>query len=119
MPKTPHRQTTETKTLTPTESLYRDQPQPKPPEPPKPEIKIPQFKKEKPLPPSQKSRVFENKTPVPDNAAASHGGQMNIPTGFQQTPGVSSSGVQMPGDAGGQFSTRYGLYIAAARRRVH
>src|SRR5258706_651071 len=118
IPMPPPPEITETKTFDPTESLYKEQPQPKPPEPPKPEIKIPQFKKEKPLPPSPKSKVLENKPPVPDNAAPSHGGQMNRPTGYQQTPGVSSSGVQMPGDAGGQFATRYGWYIAAARRRV-
>jgi len=109
---------TDSRTFDPTESLYKQLPQPKPPEPPKPEIKIPKFTKEKPLPPSPKSRVFESKTPVPDNAAPSNGGRPNIPTGYQQTPGVSSSGVQMPGDAGGQFATRYGWYIAAARRRV-
>jgi TonB family protein len=118
VPMPPPPEITDSKTFDPTESLYKETPQPKPPEPPKPEIKIPQFKKEKPLPPSPKSRVFENKTPVPDNAAPSHGGQANLHTGYQQTPGVSSSGVQMPGDAGGQFATRYGWYIAAARRRV-
>ena len=109
---------TDSRTFDPTESLYKELPQPKPPEPPKPEVKIPQFTKEKPLPPSPKSRVFENKTIVPDNAAPSNGGRPNIPTGYQQTPGAASSGVQMPGDAGGQFATRYGWYIAAARRRV-
>lgn len=118
LPMPPPPEITESKTFDPTESLYKEQPKPKPPEPPKPEVKIPEFKKEKKLPPTPKSRTFENKTPVPDNAAPSHGGQMNIPTGYQQTPGVSSSGVQMPGDAGGQFATRYGWYIAAARRRV-
>ena len=118
IPMPPPPEVTESKTFDPRDTLYKEQPQPKPPEPPKPEVKIPEFKKEKKLPPSPKSKVFENKTPVPDNAAPSHGGQMNIPTGFQQTPGVSSSGVQMPGDAGRQFATRYGWYIAAARRRV-
>src|SRR5258708_11785399 len=80
IPMPPPPEITEAKTFDPTNSLYKEQPQPKPPEPPKPEIKIPQFKKEKPLPPSQKSKVFENKAPVPDNAAPSHASQLNIPS---------------------------------------
>ena len=64
IPMPPPPELTESKTFDPTDSLYKSLPQPKPPEPPKPEIKIPKFTKEKPLPPSPKSRAFENKTPL-------------------------------------------------------
>src|SRR6266852_2681680 len=93
-------------------------PMPQPPEPPKPEIKIPKFTKEKPLPPSPKSRAFENKTPVPDNAAPSNGGRMTPPTGYQQTTGYASNGVQMQGPTGGDFAGRYPAYVEAIRRRI-
>src|SRR5580704_4867965 len=47
------------KTIDPTKSLYKEQPQPKPPEPPKEVAKIPKFEKEKPPKPvSPPSKVF-------------------------------------------------------------
>jgi TonB family protein len=117
MPKPPD--VTESKTFDPTDSLYKTQPQPKPPEPPKPEIKIPEFKKEKP--PKQKerpSRVFDNPTPVPDNAVAQHGGKMNVPTGTAPVPGAAAPGVNIQGQGGGDFASRYGWYIDAVRRKI-
>jgi TonB family protein len=117
MPKPPD--VTESRTFDPTDSLYKTVPQPKPPEPPKPEVKIPEFKKEKP--PKQvehKSRVFENPGPVPDNAVAQHGGKMNVPTGTAQVPGAAAPGVNMQGQGGGDFALRYGWYVDAVRRKI-
>ncbi len=88
-------------------------------EPPPPDVtKLPQFSKDKPLPPSHKSKVFENKTPPPANAVPyGRGGSPDLPTGYSQNPG-SSSGVAIQGQGGGDFATRYGWYVAAARRRI-
>lgn len=117
MPKPPD--ITESKTFDPTESLYKTLPQPKPPEPPKPEVKIPEFKKEKP--PKQiehRSKTFDNPTPAPDNAVAANGGKMNVPTGTAQAPGAAAPGVNIQGQGGGDFASRYGWYIDAVRRKV-
>jgi protein TonB len=118
MPKPP--EVTESRTFDPTDSLYKAQPQPKPPEVPKDVTKIPEFKKEKP--PKQiehKSRVFDDPTPPPDNAVPGHGGRMNLPTGTAQTPGAPMSGVNIQGQGGGDFATRYGWYIESVRRRIN
>jgi len=117
MPKPPD--VTESKTFDPTDSLYKTQPQPKPPEPPKPEVKIPEFKKEKP--PKQiahPSKTFDNPTPVPDNAVAQHGGKMDLPTGTSNVAGAAAPGVTVQGQGGGDFASRYGWYIDAVRRKI-
>lgn len=117
MPKAPVLE--DSKTFDPTNSLYKEQPQPKPPEIPKEVEKIPKFEKEKP--PKQiehKSKVFENKNPPPDNAVSGHGGQPNIPTGYSQTNGASSPGVAISNQAGGDFAGRYPAYVEAIRRRI-
>ena len=117
MPKPPD--VTESKTFDPTDSLYKTQPQPKPPEPPKPEVKIPEFKHEKP--PKQiehRSKTFDNPTPVPDNAVAQNGGKMNVPTGTAPVPGAAAPGVNIQGQGGGDFAARYGWYIDAVRRKI-
>jgi TonB family protein len=106
-------------TVDPTKSLYKEQPQPKPPEPPKEVTNIKKFEKEKPPKPVQPpSKVFEKKTPPPDNAVPGHGGPANLPTGYQQTPGSASSGVAMTNQAGGDFAGRYPAYVAAIVRRI-
>ena len=71
-------------------------------------------------PPSPPSKVFEPKKPPPDNAINyGKGGRPPLPTGNTSTPGVSaSSGVPLPGQGGGDFATRFGWYIQAAKRRV-
>ncbi len=51
---------TESKAVDPTKGLHKEEP-PKPPEPKTDAEKIPKFEKEKPLPPSKKSRTFESK----------------------------------------------------------
>jgi TonB family protein len=109
---------TESKAVDPTKGLHKEEP-PKPPEPKTDATKIPAFTKEKPLPPSPKSRTLENKTPVHDNDINyGQGGNPDLPTGNSQTPGSGSSGVTVQGQGGADFATRYGWYIAAARRRV-
>jgi TonB family protein len=117
MPKPPD--VTESKTFDPTDSLYKTQPQPKPPEPPKPEVKIPEFKKEKPPKQIQRpSKTFDNPTPVPDNAVAQHGGKMDLPTGTSNVAGAAAPGVTVQGQGGGDFASRYGWYIDAVRRKI-
>jgi periplasmic protein TonB len=115
MPKEPV--VTESNVVDPTKSLHKEEEKPKPPEPPTPAEKIPKFKEEKPLPPTHKSKVFENKTPPPDNAVPGHGGVPNLPTGVGSTPG-SSPGLAIQGQGGSDFASRYGWYIESVKRRI-
>jgi TonB family protein len=116
MPKEPV--VTESQVVDPTKGLFKEEP-PKPPEPKTDATKIPEFKKEKPLPPTHKSKTFENKTPPPENAVPyGKGGNPDLPTGYSQTPGGASSGVAMQGPEGGDFASRYGWYVAAVVRRL-
>jgi TonB family protein len=109
---------TESKAVDPTKGLYKEEP-PKPPEPKTDAMKIPKFEKEKPLPPSRPSRTLDNKTPPPDNAVPyGKGGNPDLPTGYSPTPGVGSSGSSVQGQGSTDFASRYGWYIAAAKRRV-
>ena len=109
---------TESKAVDPTRGLYKEEP-PKPPEPKTDATKIPKFEKEKPLPPSRPSRTLNSKTPPPDNAVPyGKGGNPDLPTGYSQTPGAGSSGSSIAGQGNTDFATRYGWYIAAAKRRV-
>jgi protein TonB len=109
---------TESKVVDPTKGMYKEEP-PKPPEPKTDATKIPKFEKEKPLPPSRKSKVFEDKTPPPDNAVPyGQGGNPNLPTGYSPTPGAAAGGVTIPGDAGGDFASRYGWYVASVKRLI-
>jgi periplasmic protein TonB len=110
---------TESEVVDPTKGLFKEEP-PKPPEPKTDAAKIPKFDKEKPLPPSNKSKVFEKKTPTPENAVPyGKGGQMNIPSGYSDQPGPLNGGVAVQGQGGGDFATRYGWYIEAVRRAVN
>ena len=109
---------TESKAVDPTKGLYKEEPK-KPPEPKTDATKIPKFEKEKPLPPSRPSRTLDNKTPPPDNAVPyGKGGNPDLPNGYSQTPGAGSTGGPVQGQGGSDFTTRYGWYIAAAKRRV-
>lgn len=94
-------------------------------EPPKIEpktdaMKLPEFNKSHPLPPSKPSRVLENKTKPPDNTVnyGKGGGQLNTPTGYSNDPGASASGVAIQGPGGGDFATRYGWYVESVRRAI-
>jgi len=116
MPKEPV--VTESNVVDPSKSLHKEEEKPKPPpEPPTPAEKIPKFKEEKPLPPTHKSKVFENKTPPPDNAVPGHGGVPNLPTGVGSTPG-SSPGLAIQGQGGSDFASRYCWYIESVKRRI-
>jgi protein TonB len=108
---------TDSKTVDPTMSVNKEE-LVKPPEPKTDATPIQKFEKEKPLPPSRKSKTFEDKTPPPPNAIPGHGGAPKIMSGVGDTPGTSAPGVSLGGTAGGQFAGRYPWYIAAARRRV-
>jgi periplasmic protein TonB len=110
---------TESEAVDPTKGLFKEEP-PKPPEPKTDAAKIPKFEKEKPLPPSNKSKVFEKKTPTPENAVPyGKGGQMNIPSGYSSEPGPLNGGLAVQGQGGGDFATRYGWYIEAVRRAIN
>jgi|SRR5271156_6533617 len=107
---------TESQVVDPTQGLHEAEP-PKI-ETPVDATKLSQFQKEKPPPPSHKSKVFENKTPTPTNAVPyGGGGSPNIPTGYSQNPG-GSSGVAIQGQGGGDFASRYGWYVAAVKRKL-
>lgn len=101
-----------------TKSLHKEEPLPPPPEIKTDAIKLPKFEKEKPLPPSKKSRIFEKKTPEPDNAVPGKGGSMNLPSGFNNTPGPLSGGPAMVGPGGGDFAGRYPWYVQAVTRAI-
>src|SRR6266851_857120 len=104
----PRPKVAESQVVDPTKSLYKPEEAPKLPDP-TPSEKIPEFKHEKPLPPSHKSKVFEKPTPPPPNAVPGHGGAPAIPTGLNDNPG-SSSGLAVKGQGGGDFASRYGWY---------
>jgi len=108
---------TESHTVDPTQGLNQVEP-PKLDQTPQDVTKLPQFAKDKPLPPSHASKVFEKKTPPPPNAVPyGKGGNPDIPTGFSSNPG-QSSGVAIQGAGGSDFATRYGWYIAAVVRKL-
>lgn len=109
---------TESKAVDPTNSLHKEEPKPKPAEPKTDAEKIPKFNKEKPLPPSRKTRTLEYKDPVQDNDIPGQGGNPNLPTGYSQTPGPSASGDKVIGQGGGDFGGRYPWYVDAVRNRI-
>jgi protein TonB len=120
IPMPPDINPTESQVVDPTKGLNVEEPKPQPPPEPKTETAIPKFDKEKPLPPSKKSKVFENKKPPPENAVPyGKGGQMNVPTGYANAPGPLNSGVNVQGQGGGDFASRFGWYIEAVRRAVN
>jgi TonB family protein len=117
MPKAPAIE--DNKMVDPSNTLYKEQPQPKPPEPPKEAEKIPKLEKEKPKQVEHKSPDFnKNRQPPPPNTIAQHGGQPNLPTGYSQTPGASSPGIAVNNQVGGDFAGRYPAYVDAIRRRI-
>lgn len=110
---------TESATVDPTKGLYKEEP-PKPPEIKNDATKIPKFDKLKPPPPPSKpSKVIENKTPRPDNAVNyGKGGQMDIPSGFNNSPGPLNGGMAIQGQGGGEFAARYPWYVESVRKRI-
>ena len=109
---------TESKAVDPTDSLHKEDPKPKPPEPKTDATPIQKFEKEKPLPPSRKTRTLAYKDPVQDNDIPGQGGNPNLPTGYSQTPGPSGAGDKVIGQGGGDFGGRYPWYVDAVRSRI-
>ncbi|MGA2097894.1 MAG: TonB family protein [Candidatus Acidiferrum sp.] len=118
MPTTPA--VTESKTIEPTKSLYKEDPAPKPvPEPKTPTEKIAPFKEIKPKPVTPKSKIDESKVPPPDNAVGTgRSGAPDIPTGYAPTPGGGSGPVTVKGQGGGDFASRYGWYVESVKRNI-
>ncbi len=110
---------TESATVDPTKGLYKEEP-PKPPEIKTDATKIPKFDKLKPPPPPSKpSKIIENKTPKPDNAVNyGKGGQMDVPSGYSNTPGPLTGGMAIQGQGGGEFAARYPWYVESVRKRI-
>jgi periplasmic protein TonB len=109
---------TESKTVDVTKSLYPKEEVKPEPEPPTPAKEIPQFHREKPLPPSRPSRVFQNPTPPPPNAVPGpSSGAPRIPSGYSATPG-SQGPIAAQDQGGGDFASRYSWYIEAVKRRI-
>jgi len=119
IPMPPTANPTESEAVDPTKGLHKEEPKPKEPEPKTDATKIPKFEKEKPLPPSKASKVFEKNTPPPQNAVPyGKGGQMNVPSGYSDTPGPLNGGVAVQGQGGGDFAARYAWYVEAVRRAI-
>jgi periplasmic protein TonB len=110
---------TPSQVVDPTKGLAEEEPKI---EPPKPTDATPILKfkeKQPPPPPSKKSKVFEPKIKPPDNSVRyGKSGQMDIPSGYSQTPGASASGLAVTGEGGGDFATRYGWYVESVKRAI-
>jgi TonB family protein len=107
---------TDSQVVDPTQGLNQVEP-PKLDQPVTDATKLPTFEKEKPLPPSHKSKVDKRPPPPPNAVPYGGGGNPNIPTGYSQNPG-GSTGVAIQGQGGSDFATRYGWYIAAVVRKL-
>lgn len=128
--------TSDSHAIDPTKGLYKEEPKPPDiPETPKDALEIPKFKEDNaPKPPKHEkefkdeprkkpephpSKVFEDLRPTPNNAVNyGKGGNPNLPTGYGTAPGSPTSGVQVQGQGGGDFATRYGWYVEAVRRKI-
>jgi len=113
------------RTFDPDNGLYKATPQPKAPTPPADAIPLPAPEKAKtkpqPKPENKPSKILESKTPRPDNAVNyGKSGRPIIPTGDSSAnPGANpAAGANVIGQGGGDFATRFGWYIQAAKRRV-
>ncbi len=56
--------------------------------------------------------------PKADATPYGKGGQMNLPSGYSQTPGASASGLAVAGPGGGDFASRYGWYVESVKRAI-
>jgi len=111
---------TDSGVVDPTKTLHKEDPLPPPPEIKTPATEIPKFTKEKPLPPSRKSKVFEKPTPDVNNAVPGHQGSARIPSGYSDTPGpITSAAQQAQGIGGGAFAGRYPWYVQSVIRAVN
>jgi TonB family protein len=131
--------TSDSHAIDPTKGLYKEEPKaPDITEISKDALDIPKFKEEQPAKPKpvvhpdkefkdeprkkplvHPSKVFEDLRPTPNNAVNyGKGGSPNLPTGYGNNPGQTTSGVQIQGQGGGDFATRYGWYVEAVRRKI-
>jgi periplasmic protein TonB len=122
IPMPPQPVVTDSNTVDPSKSLWKEEPKPKAPElkpePPTPAEKIAPFKKDKPKPITHPSKIDDSKVPPPDNAVRNGiGGSPDLPTGNAPTPGGGTP-VTVKGQGGGDFASRYGWYIEGVRRGV-
>jgi protein TonB len=131
--------TSDSHAIDPTKGLYKEEP--KPPdvaEIPKDALEIPKFKEDQPAKPKpvvhpdkefkdeprkkplvRPSKVFEDLRPAPNNAVNyGKGGNPDMPNGYGNTPGATTSGVKIQGEGGGDFATRYGWYVEAVKRKI-
>jgi TonB family protein len=129
---------TDSHAVDPTKGMYKEEP--KPPDlgaVSKDALEIPKFKEDAVIKPPvrpdsdfkdeprkkpepHKSKVFEDLRPTPNNAVNyGKGGSPNLPNGFGNNPGQAAAGVQVQGQGGGDFTTRYGWYIDAVRRKIN
>jgi len=109
---------TDSGVVDPTKTLHKEEPLPAPPDIKTPAMEIPRFTREKPLPPSNKSKVFPKKTPDEINAVPGKGGSAPIPTGHNDTPGPINGGIQAQGVGGGDFAGRYPWYVQSVKRAI-
>jgi periplasmic protein TonB len=103
----------------PTNGLYKSEPPPKA-EPPPEAAKLPQFEKEKKLPPSTPSKLLKDDYTPPANAVPyGQTGTPSLPyTQFSAGSGSQGAiGVTGP-SGGGDFGTRYSWYVEAVQRRI-
>jgi protein TonB len=102
----------------PTKGLYKSEPPPKTPEATD-ATKLPQFEKEKKLPPSKPSRLLkDDSTPPPGAIPYGQTGAPSLPyTQFTQGSGTPG-GIGVQGPAGGDFGARYSWYVEAVQRRI-
>ena len=109
---------TPSQVVDPTKGLAQEEPKIESPKDATPILKFKE--KQPPPPPSKKSKVFEPKIRPPDNATpyVKGGGQLDVPTGYSQTPGASASGLAVQGQGGGDFATRYGWYVESVKRAI-
>jgi outer membrane biosynthesis protein TonB len=107
---------TESRTVDPTQGLYKVEP-PKLEQPPPDATKLPSFDKKKPLPPPKKSKILDSPKPPPDNAFYGESGTPDIKSGYSQNPGASS-GVELKGQGGGDFASLYPWYVEALKNRI-
>jgi periplasmic protein TonB len=124
IPLPPKPNVSDSKTADPSNDLFTEQPPPNPVpvpdrQPEKPAEKIAPFKKEKPLPPTKRSKVDKPRVPPPDNAVTGHGAPPNLPTSYAtQPPGSGTGPVSVQGQGGGDFASKYAWYVEGVRRRI-
>lgn len=108
----------DTSAVDPTKGLHKEEPKPKP-EPPTKAEKITPFKKEKPLPPTHKSKTDEPRVPDQDNAVPFGNNRgANLPSSYAPNTGSGSSAA-MQGQGGGDFARLFPTYVESVIRSIN